>query len=136
MKASPLTRLFAMATVLAAAVASAPAALAQTDGAPVSREQVKQETRAANMAGQIRTGELNAPVAPMVSTKTRAERKAETLAASRNGELASTGAREYREYNVAPRDALAHSTKTRAERKAETMDAIKNKQIMPAGEAA
>ena len=136
MNASPLTRLFAIATVLAAAAAAAPAALAQTDGAPVSREQVKQETRAANMAGQIPTGELTAPVAPMLSTKTREERKAETLAASRRGELASTGQRQYYEYNIAPREALAHSTKTRAERKAETMDAIKNKQIMPAGEAA
>jgi hypothetical protein len=126
----------AIAAVFAAAAATAPVALAQTDGAPVSREQVNQETRAANMAGQIPTGELNAPVALMVSTKTREERKAKTLAASRRGELASTGLRQYYEYNIAPREALAHSTKTRAERKAETMDAIKNKQIMPAGEAA
>ena len=47
MNASPLTRLFAIATVFAAAAAAAPAALAQTEGTALSREEVKQETLAA-----------------------------------------------------------------------------------------
>ena len=137
MNSLQLTRLAALAAVFAAAAATAPAALAQTDGPQLSREAVNQETRAAMMSGHmLPAGELIAVDMPKTSTRTREERKAETLAASRRGELASTGQRQYYEYNIAPREALAHSTKTRAERKAETMDAIKNKQIMPAGEAA
>jgi hypothetical protein len=135
MNASPLTRLFAIATVFAAAAAAAPAALAQTEGTALSREEVKQETRAAMQAGHmLPAGELSAPV-HMASNRSREERKAETLAANRNGGLGSPGVALYNGYNVAPRQALAASTKTRADRKAETLQAIKLHQLMPAGEA-
>jgi len=128
MNATPLTRLVAFAAVLAAAAATAPAALAQADGTPLTRDEVKQQTRAAMQAGQMTpAGELSAPV-HMISTKSREQRKAETLAAS--------GPTRYEGYDTPSAEALAHSTKTRAERKAETMDAIRNHQIVPAGEAA
>jgi len=135
MNTTHLARLAALATVFAAAAATAPAALAQADGTQFSRADVTQETRAAMQAGQMMpAGELSAPV-QMTSIRTREERKAETLAANRNGGLGSPGQALYKGYNVAPREALAHSTKTRAERKSETMDAIKHHQIMRAGEA-
>jgi hypothetical protein len=69
------------------------------------------------------------------STLTRAERKAETLAANKNGGLGSPGAALYKAYNVTPREATRYSTKTRAERKTETLDAIQHHQLMRAGEA-
>jgi len=135
MNASQLTRVAAFATVFAAAAATAPAALAQSDGTPLSRAEVSQETLAATHAGQMMpAGELSAPV-QLASTRTREERKAETLAANRSGGLGSPGQSLYKGYNVTPRLALASSTKTRAERKAETMDAIKHHQVMRAGEA-
>ena len=71
---------------------------------------------------------------PQASTVSRAETKAETLAANRNGGLGSPGQTLYRVYNVAPREALAHSTITRAERKATTLQAAKAHKLMPAGE--
>jgi len=69
-----------------------------------------------------------------VSGRTRADRKAETLAANRDGGLGSPGQALYRAYNVAPREALAKSTKTRAEGQAETLQAVRNHQVMGAGE--
>ncbi|HEY6511149.1 MAG TPA: DUF4148 domain-containing protein [Burkholderiaceae bacterium] len=132
MNTAPLTRLVAFAAVLAAAAATAPAALAGDDGTPLTRHEVKQQTRAAMQAGQmVPAGEMSAPV-HMTWSRSRDERKAETLAANRNGALAT----RYEGYTGKPADALAHSTKTRAERKAETMEAIRNHQIVRAGEAA
>ena len=102
---------------------------------PLTRAEVEQQTIAAMHAGQMMpAGELSAPV-QMTSTRTREERKAETLAANRNGGLGSPGQALYKTYNVAPLQAFVGSTKTRAERKAETMDAIKHHQMMRAGEA-
>jgi hypothetical protein len=135
MKATSLTRLFAFTAALAAAAATAPAALAQPDRTQLTRGDVKQETRAAYQAGQMMSaGELSAPV-QWASTRTREERKAETLAANRKGELGSPGQALFKAHNVAPMRALASSTKTRGERKAETTDAIRHHQLMPAGEA-
>ncbi len=132
MHTAPLTRLVAFAAVFAAAAATASTALAQDDGRPLTRDEVKQQTRAAMQAGQmVPAGEMSAPM-HMASTKSREERKAETLAANRNGAFAT----RYEGYSATPAEALARSTKTRAERKAETMDAIRNHQIIPAGEAA
>ena len=101
MNASPLTRLFAFAAVFAAAAAAAPAALAQTDGTPLSREEVKQETLAAMKTGHmLPAGELSASV-HTASNRSREQRKAETLAANRNGGLGSPGRSLYKGYNVA-----------------------------------
>jgi len=135
MNASQLTRVAAFATVFAAAAATAPAALAQSDGTPLSRAEVSQETLAAMHAGQMMpAGELSAPV-QLASTRTREERKAETLAANRSGGLGSPGQSLYKGYNVAPREPLAHPTKTRDERKQETLQAARDHKLMPAGEA-
>jgi hypothetical protein len=136
MNSLQLTRLAALAAVFAAAAATAPAALAQTDGPQLSREAVNQETRAAMMSGHmLPAGELIAVDMPKTSTRTREERKAETLAANRNGALSDLGVNTYRTYNRTAADVLGPSTKTRAEGKAETMAAIKNKQVIRAGEA-
>jgi len=136
MNRSQLTRLAAFAAVFAAAAAAAPAALAQTHEAALSRAEVNEATKTAIASGHMMpAGELNMAQAPMVSEKTREQRKAETLAANRNGALSAPGSVLYYTHNVAPRVALAASTKTRADRKAETMQAIKQHQIMGAGEA-
>lgn len=131
------TRLFAGVAIAAFAAAFGHAAYAQGEYIGVSRAEVKQQARAANMAGEMVAGEEDPSIkqpAP-VSTKTRAERKAETLAANRNGGLGSPGQALYRTNNLAPREALAKSTKTRAQGQAETMQAIKGRKMMPAGEA-
>jgi hypothetical protein len=128
------TRLFALTTVLAAAAAMAPAALADTENAARSRAEVKQETIAAMKAGQIVSGEFM-PTETPASTKTRAERKAETMAARDKGELVHAGISTYRA-SISQQNATAKSTKTRAERKGETMEAIKNKLVMQPGDAA
>jgi hypothetical protein len=132
------TRLLASMAAIGFATAWASAAYAATDGTPVSRADVKEQTRAANKAGELlAAGELNAADKPMpvTSSKSRAQQKAEVLAANRNGALGASGENLYKGYNVAPREALAHSTKTRAERKTETLQAARNHQLMPAGEA-
>ena len=133
MNTTPIARLFAFAAVFAATAATAPAALADTEGAR-TREEVRQETIAAMKAGQIVRGE-SMPIETAVSTKTRAERKAETMLARSKGELVHSGLATYRA-SISQQTATAHSTKTRTERKSETMDAIKNKQTMQPGEAA
>jgi hypothetical protein len=80
-------------------------------------------------------GELIAVDVSAASTITREQRKAETLAANRNGALDDYGQNTLYAYNVAPRLPLATSTKTRADGKAATMQAIKQNQMLRAGEA-
>ena len=68
-------------------------ALAQAS-APVTREQRKAETAAANKSGQLTApGVGGAPQAKSTatSTKTREERKAETAAAAKAGQLTAPG---------------------------------------------
>jgi hypothetical protein len=113
-----------------------PAAYAQTDSKPATRAEVKEETRAANKTGQLLpSGEVNAAdkQKPTASTKTRAQRKAETLEAAKKGDLQSPGQNLYKT-NMSQQKATAGSTKTRAERKAETKQAAKEGQLPPAGE--
>jgi hypothetical protein len=132
------TRVLANVAAIAFTAALGHAAYALSDTMAASRADVKAQTRAANKAGQLLpAGEMNAadkPL-PLASIKTREQRKAETLAANRNGGLGSPGQSLYNVHNVAPREALAHSTKTRAERKSETLEAARANQLMPAGEA-
>jgi opacity protein-like surface antigen len=128
------TRLLAAITV---AAVLAPVAYAAADTQPVSRAEVKEQTRAANKAGALPVGEASAvdkTVLP-APTKTRAQRKAETLEANRNGALGDYGPNTYKAQNVAPREALAKSNKTLAEGKAETLQAAKDNKMMPPGEA-
>jgi len=119
---------------LAIAAAFGSAAYAQTEGQAVSRADVKAQARAANMAGQIAAGELAMSTPMPASTRTREQRKAETLAAARNGGLGSNGLALYRANVVLGQQALAHSTKTRDERKAETLQAARDHKLPRPGE--
>jgi hypothetical protein len=136
MNAIHTTRLLAG---IAFAAVLVPAAYAVADGQPVSRTEVKQQTRTANQAGELLpAGEAiaaNKQTLPATSTRTREQRKAETLAANRNGALGDFGPNAYRPYNAAAREALATSTKTRAEGKAETLQAARDHKLVAPGEA-
>lgn len=115
---------------------ASPAYAQQPEGSTLSRSEVMAEVAAARAAGTLlRPGE-GSPTEPlaMVSTKTRAERKAETLQARRNGAFLPGSLGMYKAH-TSQQLAVAHSTKTRAERKAETLDAARKHQLLPAGEA-
>jgi hypothetical protein len=134
-----LTRLSAAAAVAAATAGllAAPAQAQTTDDRPLTRAEVTQQTLAAMKAGEIVSGEgrPQGPEAYAVSTKSREQRKAETLQARRNGQLPVGGEGTYKS-SLSQLTATAHSTKTRAERKAETMQAIREHKTMQPGEAA
>jgi hypothetical protein len=137
MNAIHTTRLLAG---IAFAAVLVPAAYAVADGQPVSRTEVKQQTRTANQAGELLpAGEAIAAdkqTLPATTTRTREQRKAETLAANSNGALSDYGPNSYGPYrNAATRAALAASTKTRADGKAETLQAAKDHKLMAPGEA-
>lgn len=129
------TRLIAAGAAIAAStVLLAGPAQAQQ----LSRAEVNAQTLAAMKAGTIVSGEglPQGPASAVVSTKTREQRKAETMQARRNGEFYPGGMGTYMSNVVAPQRAMAKSTKTREERKAETMQAIKDHKTMQPGEAA
>ena len=122
--------------VAAAAVAATfcwQSALAQAS-APLTRAEVKAETRAAEKAGQLTpAGQGSGPMVKASDAgpaKTRAERKAETLAARKAGTLAPAGPTQ----KADDAERARKSTKTRAERKAETLEAAKKGELTPAGE--
>ena len=119
------------AAALAVAAVWSPAALAQASSP--SRAEVKAETRqavkdkATTPAGEGVAGEAKAP--DMKTSRTRAERKAQTRADRKEGNLAAAGpAPDY------PKNSKSKGTKTRAERKAETAQARKEGKLAPAGE--
>ena len=82
-----------------------------------TRAEVKEETKAANKAGKITTGDLDAPVAKPKSTANRADVKAEAKAAEKSGQIA---AGEQSTKTPKPK-----STANRAEVKSETKAANK-----------
>ena len=103
---------------------------------PLSRAEVRQQTLAAIESGDMLPAGEGAPQgdeAVVASSKTRAERKAETMEARRNGAFQPGGLNNYRT-NMSQQTATALSTKTRAERKSQTMQAIKEHKMTPAGE--
>ncbi len=107
-------------------------ALAQAS-APLSRADVKAETRAAEKAGKLTpAGQGGAPAAAAASgpTKTRAQRKAETIAARKAGALAPAGSTQ----KADNADRAKPTTNSRAERKAETREASKKGELVPAGQ--
>jgi len=109
-------------------------AAAQASG-PVTREQRKAETAAANKAGQLTpAGQGGAPAAKPAaasgSSVSRQQRKAETAAANKAGQLAPAGSTQ--KADVA--DAARKPTKTREQRKAETLEAKKKGELVPAGQ--
>jgi len=131
------TRLSAGIAIAAFAAAFGHTAYAQGEYIPLSRAEVNAQTRAAGHAGLLVEGELDPSIkqpAPL-SIRSRTERKAETVAANRDGGLGNNGKRTYYTHNIAPREALAKSTKTRADGKAETQQAIRHRQVIGAGEA-
>jgi hypothetical protein len=122
-----------MATIAMAATLTWQSAAAQAS-APVSREQRKAETAAANKAGELTpAGGGAAPVAKSTAkgpTKSREQTKSETAAANRAGELTPAGG------GAAPvsKTAASGPTKTREQRKAETMEAKKKGELRPPGQ--
>jgi len=109
--------------------ANTPAAAA----APVTREQRKADTAAANKAGKLTSAGEGGSVAPTPSTKstmTKAERKAQTKSDQKAGQMLAAG-----EGARAPTSATK-STMTKAERKAQTVADQKAGKMAPAGEGA
>jgi hypothetical protein len=109
----------------------------QTDERPLTRAEVNAQTREAMQSGQIVSGEgrPQGPETAITPSKTREERKAETLQARRNGELPVGGNGTYKS-SLSQQTATKNSTKTREERKAETLQAIREHKTMQPGESA
>jgi hypothetical protein len=86
------SKLILVATLATAATLAWQSASAQAS-APVSREQRKAETAAANKAGQLAPagGSLPAAKSTEKSTTSRDQRRAETAAANQAGQLAPAG---------------------------------------------
>lgn len=103
-------------------VAAVCAALTTAGWAQASRADVKEEARAANKAGQIPQGEASY-VAPegAKSSKTRAQRKAETRRAIGRGEVDHGGEAD----SAQARAQKVNSTRDRAQVKSETREAVK-----------
>lgn len=122
--------------VTAIAATASLAAWGQNSAPLPSRADVKAETRTAGRSGQLTpTGEGSPVAAPQPrSTKTRAQRKAETLQSRIAGELPRAGLEP--EWKAARQEARVPSTTTRAERKSATLAAARANQLKPAGEAA
>ena len=122
-----------MAAVAVVATFCWQSAMAQAS-APLSRAQVKAETRAAEKSGQLTpAGQGGAPVVNSDASgpaKTRAQRKAETLEARKAGALAQAGSTQ----KADNAERAKATTKSRAERKAETREAAKKGELVPAGE--
>lgn len=121
-----------MLAIAAVATALPSLALAQAS-APLTREQVKEETRAAQKAGQLTPagvgGARVSPSTATASTMTAEDHKAATLEARTKGEPAPAGATQ--QADVA---AQKHkSTKLREQRKAEVLEARKKGELVPAG---
>ena len=134
---STLATLRFSATVGAAAVSALLLAVPAQAQQPLSRAEVQQQTLAAIEEGDMTPAGEGSPQsaeATISSGKTRAQRKAETLQARRNGEFPTNGVGLYRS-NMSQQTATANSTKLRGERKAETIQAIKSHKMVPAGEA-
>ena len=121
-------------TFAAFALAFASTAYGQSDQSP-TRAEVKAETRALEKSGKlIPAGEGGGlgTLKNFKSTKTRDQRKSETLQAARRHELQPPGAAGQWKYDQALR--AQPTTRSRPERKAETRLAEKERRLIPAGE--
>ena len=111
--------------------------LAQTNDAPLTRSQVKEQTRAAERSNQLTpAGEGSSPVPAKEprSSYTRAERKSATVQARKAGDLLPAGDSAVERKLAKDQAKAPRSTKTRAQRKSETLAAAKAHQLIPAGE--
>jgi hypothetical protein len=123
---------FALAAIVAATAVFAQTAFAQAS-APVTRDERKAETAAAQKSGQLTpAGQGNVSPTPSKSSdKTRDERKAQTNADAKSGKLAPAG--EGKSGTTQP---ATTSDKTREQRKAQTEADRKAGKLAPAGDAA
>ena len=128
---------FALGAIVAATAVFAQTAFAQAS-APVTREQRKAETAAANKAGKLApAGEGPGAMATQPTTpsdKTRADRKAQTQADIKSGNVAPAG--EAAGDKRIKAETAKPTTTDRAARKAQTAADNKAGNLAPAGEAA
>ena len=121
--------------LLSAAILGQRAMAEEPASSPLSRETVEADARAAHRAGRLTPageGGVSNEGANIRSTKTRAQRKAETSKAGKEGDTTPAGEGGNR---AADRRAASQpSTLSRAERKAETLRAAKRGELLPAGE--
>ena len=109
------------------------AANAQTGGSPLLRSDVKEQTRAAQRSGQLApAGEGPQFPVPKSSSKTRAQRKSETISAREAGSLEAAG--DAADERVDRQIRSQPSTVSRETRKAETRAAQQSRTLTPAGE--
>jgi hypothetical protein len=122
---------FALGVIVAATAVFAQTAFAQAS-APVSREQRKAETAAANKSGKLApAGEGPGAMAQPASgsDKTRTDRKAQTQADIKSGKTQAAG-----EGSGATAKPTTATDKTREQRKAQTEADRKAGKLSPAGE--
>lgn len=128
----------ALGAVVAALAVFSQTAFAQAS-APVTRDQRKADTAAANKSGKLApAGQGPGAMAPQPSTssdKTRVERKEQTQADIKAGKVAPAG-EAATEKAIKADVAKTGGDKTRADRKAQTQADIKAGATQPAGEAA
>jgi len=125
---------FALGAIVAATAVFAQTAFAQAS-APVSREQRKAETAAANKSGKLApAGEGPGAMAQPASgsDKTRTDRKAQTQSDIKAGKTAPAGDAAVQKADKA--DAAKPSQTTRDARKAQTEADRKAGKLTPAGE--
>ena len=125
---------FALGAIVAATAVFAQTAFAQAS-APVSREQRKAETAAANKSGKLApAGEDPGAMAQPASgsDKTRTDRKAQTQSDIKSGKTAPAGDAAVQKADKA--DAAKPSQTTRDARKAQTEADRKAGKLTPAGE--
>ena len=130
---------FALGAIVAATAVFAQTAFAQAS-APVTREQRKAETAAANKAGKLApAGEGPGAMASQPTTpsdKTRTDRKAQTQADIKSGGTKPAGDAAEKKTEATEKAKAGPSDKTREQRKAQTQADIKAGATQPAGEAA
>ena len=126
---------FALGVIVAATAVFAQTAFAQAS-APVTREQRKAETAAANKAGKLApAGEGPGAMASQPSTgsdKTRTDRKAQTEADIKSGNVAPAGQGP----GTTAKPSTTTSDKTREQRKAQTEADKKAGKLTAPGQAA
>ena len=121
-------------TLAALALAVAAPVFAE-ESQPLSRAEVKAETKALEKQGRLTPageGTSSGPEKNYASTKTRAERKDETKLAAKNHQLQPAGPAGGYKLDNAIR--AQKTTRSRPERKEETRVAQKQRQLTPAGE--
>ena len=129
-----VSKSFFSAVAVALLATTSPFATAQTTAteaaapgtAPVTREQRKAETAAANKSGKLVPAGQGGPgmTPPSGPSMTRDERKSQAQADAKSGKMAGAG--DAAAHKPAP---VTKSSKTRSERKAETTAANKAGQI-------